>query len=118
MELDRQMTISSFQSAGVFGQQANPLDHLVAAATPAELARIADNMAKLNPADQAIARNQVFCAIDQDSRLGSMGPIQKIMLKGQPVFLCCKGCEAEARAHPDETLLKVQNLMSRMNAKR
>ena len=56
----------------------------------------------------------MFCAIDQDSRLGSMGPIQKIMVKNQPVFLCCKGCEAEARAHPDETLLKVQNLMSRM----
>jgi uncharacterized protein (TIGR02231 family) len=118
MELDRQMTISSFQSAGVFGQQPSPLAHLVSAATPAELARIAANMAKLSPADQALAHNQVFCAIDQDSRLGSMGPIQKIVLKGQPVFLCCRGCEAEARAHPDETLLKVQNLMSRMNAKR
>jgi uncharacterized protein (TIGR02231 family) len=116
MELDRQMTITNFQSAGVFGQP-NPLAALVAAATPAELAVIAANMAKLSPEDQRLARNQVFCAIDQDSRLGSMGPIQKIMLKGQPVFLCCKGCEAEARAHPDETLLKVQNLMSRLNAK-
>ena len=34
--------------------------------------------------------------LDQDSRLGSMGPIQKLMIKGQPVFLFCKGCEAEA----------------------
>ncbi len=119
MELDRQMTISSFQSAGVFGQQPqNPLEHFVAAATPAELARIAANMAKLSPDDQRLASGQVFCAIDQDSRLGSMGPIMKLTLKGQPVFLCCKGCEAEARAHPDETLLKVQNLMSRMNVKR
>jgi hypothetical protein len=40
------------------------------------------------------------------------------MLKNQPVFLCCKGCAAEATTHPDDTLLKVQNLMSRMNAKR
>ncbi|HZZ81260.1 MAG TPA: hypothetical protein VFE62_22340 [Gemmataceae bacterium] len=43
-----------------------------------------------------------------------MGPIMKIMLKGQPVFLWCRGCEAEARAHPDETLQKVQNLMNRL----
>jgi len=56
--------------------------------------------------------------VDQDSRLGSMGPIQKVMIKGQPVFLCCKGCEAEAKAHPDETLVKVQNLMSRISGKR
>jgi hypothetical protein len=47
-----------------------------------------------------------------------MGPIHKLMVKNQPVFLCCKGCEAEATAHPDDTLLKVQNLMSRMSAKR
>lgn len=117
MELDRQMTISNIQSAGVFGQPGGG-QHAMAPPTPAELAMINAAMAKLSPQDQAIARSQVFCAIDQDSRLGSMGPIQKVMIKGQPVFLCCKGCEAEARAHPDETLLKVQNLMSRMNAKR
>jgi hypothetical protein len=116
MELDRQMTISNFQSAGVFGQPGG--GHQIAPPSPAEIALINANMAKLSPQDQQLARMQVFCAIDQDSRLGSMGPIQKIMLKNQPVFLCCKGCEAEAKAHPDETLLKVQNLMSRMNVKK
>ena len=118
MELDRNMTISDLQSAGAFGQPASTRRSALDPASPAELARINAAIAKLNPADQAIARSQVFCAIDQDSRLGSMGPIQKIMVKNQPVFLCCKGCEAEARAHPDETLLKVQNLMSRINKKR
>jgi uncharacterized protein (TIGR02231 family) len=119
MELDRQMTITNFQSAGVFGQ-ADPsgASLTLAPPSPAELERIKVNFAKLNPDDQRLAGQQVFCAIDQDSRLGSMGPIIKLMLKNQPVFLCCRGCEAEARAHPDETLLKVQNLMSRMNAKR
>ena len=119
LELDRNMTISDFQSAGVFGQP-NPASQVttVAEATPAEQARINAAMAKLSPADQQLARNQVFCAIDQDSRLGAMGAIHKLMVKNQPVFLCCKGCEAEAQAHPDDTLLKVQNLMSRMNAKR
>lgn len=118
MELDRQMTISNFQSAGVFGQPSQPTHLVLAPPSPAELARINANLAKLSPADQQLARTQVFCAIDQDSRLGSMGPIHKVMVKNQPVFLCCKGCAAEATAHPDETLLKVQNLMSRMNTKR
>ncbi len=118
MELDRQMTISNFQSAGVFGPQAPQQQLVLAPVTPAELARINASMAMLSPADQQLARSQVFCAIDQDSRLGSMGPIQKVMVKNQPVFLCCKGCAAEASAHPDDTLLKVQNLMTRMNPKR
>ena len=56
----------------------------------------------------------MFCAIDQDSRLGSLGPIEKLMIKNQPVFLCCKGCAVEARAHPDETLVKARNLMRRL----
>jgi hypothetical protein len=42
-----------------------------------------------------------------------MGPILKVMVKGQPVFLCCKGCEAEAKSHPDETLQKLAQLMAR-----
>jgi len=114
LELDRNMTISDLQSAGVVDNPAVArLD--IAPATPAELAQINAAIARLSPADQALARAQVFCAIDQDSRLGSMGPIQKIMIKNQPVFLCCKGCEAEARAHPEETLVKLHNLMSRMS---
>jgi len=119
LELDKNMTISDMHSAGAFGQPSptSPVS-AIAPATPAELARIKTFMAKLSPDDQRLATAQVFCAIDQDARLGSMGPIQKIMLKNQPVFLCCKGCEAEARAHPDETLLKVQNLMSRMSGKK
>jgi hypothetical protein len=114
MELDKNMTISDLQSAGTSGSGATAHADLPPI-TPAEQAKINAAMARLNPADQAAARAQVFCAIDQDSRLGSMGPIQKIMVKNQPVFLCCKGCEAEARAHPDDTLVKLQNLLNRLN---
>jgi len=39
-------------------------------------------------------------------------------VKGTPVFLCCKGCEAEARAHPDETMLQFQKLMNRVSPNR
>ena len=59
-------------------------------------------MAKLSPEDRKLAESQVCCAIDQDSPLGSMGPILKVMAKGQPVFVCCRGCESEVRSNPDQ----------------
>jgi hypothetical protein len=37
-----------------------------------------------------------------------MGVPVKIMVKGQPVFLCCTGCEDKAKADPDQTLEKVR----------
>jgi uncharacterized protein (TIGR02231 family) len=114
MELDRNMTISDLQSAAT---STNPGAGQLALepVTPAEQARINEAIAKLSPADQALARAQLVCAIDQDTRLGSLGDIRKIMVKNQPIFFCCKGCEAEGKAHPEETLLKVQNLMSRLH---
>jgi uncharacterized protein (TIGR02231 family) len=112
LELDRQMTINSFMSAGVFGMARTPhAAPTLANVSPADLAKIQAAMGKLSPEDRKLAETQVFCAIDQDSPLGSMGPIQKVMVKGQPVFLCCKGCVAEAQVHPDETLAKLQQLM-------
>jgi len=119
LELDRQMTISSFQSAGIFG--ATNSHATLAPLTPissADRSRINAAMAKLSADDQRLAQAQVYCAIDQDSPLGSMGPIIKVAIKGTPVFLCCKGCEAEAKTHPDETLSKLQNLMIRVSARR
>jgi hypothetical protein len=125
LELDRQMTISSFQSAGVFAP--TPTSAPNPAPAPAmvmpvlsdpEKAKIKTHMAKLTPEDRKLAEAQFFCAIDPDSPLGSMGPILKVVVKGQPVFLCCKGCEAEAKAHPDETLVKFQQLMARMAPKK
>ena len=72
-------------------------------------------LARLSPDERRLAENQRFCAVIEGARLGSRGTPRKVMIKGQPVFLCCKGCEAEAKAHPDETLVKVQTLMRRMS---
>ncbi len=36
-----------------------------------------------------------------------MGVPVKITLRGQAVFLCCKGCIAKAKQNPDETLKKL-----------
>jgi hypothetical protein len=42
--------------------------------------------------------------------LGSMGPPVKVIVQGQPVFLCCAGCEMEAQEHAEETLKKLEKL--------
>lgn len=119
LELERKMTISSFKTAGVFGTTPSPAPS--APVTPpvssAAQAKIKAELAKLSPDDRRLAEAQAFCAIDQESPLGSMGPIFKEMVKGQPVFLCCKGCVGEARAHPDETLAMLKRLMVKVSPK-
>lgn len=123
LELDRQMSIGSFQNAGglrteaapaalptVTSRAANPMPPM----STTDEARVKAAMAKLTPEDRKLAQAQVFCAIDQDSPLGTMGPIIKVMCKDRPVFLCCKGCEAEAKTHPEQTLAKLDKLMAKM----
>jgi uncharacterized protein (TIGR03000 family) len=74
---------------------------------------IKTNLAKLSPEDRKLAAEQKFCAVQEGVRLGSMGVPVKIMLKGRPVFLCCKGCTEVARESPDRTLGEVKELRSR-----
>jgi hypothetical protein len=73
-------------------------------------------LAKLSPEDRRLALAQGSCPV-QDEPLGSMGMPVKIMVRGQPVFLCCRGCVAEAQSHPDQVLAKVQKLKSRTSDK-
>ena len=68
-------------------------------------AEIKDALAKLSPEDRKLAEAQKFCAVLQTkSRLGSMDVPVKLMLKGEPVFICCDGCQKTAEADPDKTL--------------
>lgn len=117
LELDRQMIIGGFQTAMLTG--AGGVGSLAPLPTisPADQVKIRAALEKLGPEDRKLAEAQAFCAIDQDTALGTMGPILKVNVKGQPVFVCCKGCEAEAKAHPDETLLQFQRLMLRHGKK-
>src|SRR5438067_918109 len=63
---------------------------------PAELAAkyssIPDEVAKLDPEDRKLAEAQRWCAVNTDKPLGSMGKPYKVMVKDQPVFLCCEHC--------------------------
>ena len=68
---------------------------------------VAAERAKLSPEDRAAVAAQEWCAVNTDERLGSMGPPVKVLVKDQPVYLCCGGCKKEALAEPDKTLATV-----------
>jgi hypothetical protein len=68
-------------------------------------------LAKLNPEDRKLAEAQKFCAVQTKNRLGVMGTPVKVMIKDQPVLLCCKGCVAKAQANPDKTLATLADLL-------
>ena len=59
---------------------------------------------------------QQYCPILTDNRLGSMGEPVKVIVDGQPVFLCCSGCKKGALANPQATLAKVAELKRRKPA--
>lgn len=73
-------------------------------------AKIHANLAKLSEEDRRLAELQYECVVLRNSRLGSMGPPHKLMIQGQPVFLCCGGCEKAALAKPDLALKRLAEL--------
>lgn len=79
-------------------------------AASADEAKFAAAIAKLPEEDRASATAQKFCVVENNSRLGAMGMPHKILVEGQPVFLCCAGCEDEALKDPQATLAKVEKL--------
>jgi hypothetical protein len=72
--------------------------------------------AKLSPEDRALVEAQEWCVINNDERLGSMGPPVKLTVNGQPVFICCEGCQKKALADPDKTLAKLEELKAKAKA--
>ena len=78
-------------------------------------AGIQAELAKLSPEDQRLVAAQEFCVIS-DERLGAMGPPIKVVIKGQPVFLCCGGCKKKALSNPDQTLAKLEELKAKVKA--
>src|SRR5260221_698195 len=70
-------------------------DHMHAHATEAttDNAEIKKSLAELSDADRSLAQAQRVCPVSKDSALGSMGKPYKVMVDGQPVFLCCEACK-------------------------
>ena len=95
---------------------AEPKPRTASAAVPVQPSGAAlDNIAKLPQSDRTLALAQGTCPIT-GAPLGSMGVPPKVMLNGQPVFLCCKGCSAAAQSSPGETLEKVTKLKNSLHA--
>jgi hypothetical protein len=78
-----------------------------------EDAEIQANLAKLSPADRKLVDAQKWCAVDDENPLGGMDVPFKVMVKGEPVFLCCGGCKKKALDDPDKTLATVAALKSK-----
>jgi multidrug efflux pump subunit AcrA (membrane-fusion protein) len=117
--IDAETRLGGGASSTYFGASGGPVgDHRSAttAARPSmsreEDASARAALAKLGPADRALAEAQGFCPV-LNTPLGSMGVPVKIMLGDRPVFLCCKGCVKSAKADPKATLDKVAQLKAR-----
>jgi multidrug efflux pump subunit AcrA (membrane-fusion protein) len=111
----------SIYFGGTGGGKASPPNVTTRPSTPADPdrpaaggseAEIRAALAKLDWQDRQLAEEQRLCP-QSGRRLGAMGTPVKVMLKGQPIFLCCKGCEEEAKAHEERTLDKVRELKAR-----
>jgi hypothetical protein len=79
-------------------------------------AKIQAALDKLEPADRTLAQAQKWCAVETENPLGKMGKPYKVMIKEQPVFLCCKSCEKEALAEPEKTLATAVELKAKASA--
>ncbi|WP_417849341.1 efflux RND transporter periplasmic adaptor subunit [Thalassoglobus sp.] len=64
---------------------------------------------QLSQQDQEVALAQMICPIT-DMKLGSMGIPQKVMVKGQSVFICCEGCRDGLLEDPDLYLDKLHTV--------
>jgi Cu(I)/Ag(I) efflux system membrane fusion protein len=74
--------------------------------------KVEASLAKLSPDDRRLAESQKSCPV-LGTQLGAMGPPVKVMLEGQPVFLCCSGCKQKAQDNPKEILAKVAELKAK-----
>ena len=79
---------------------------------------IAENLDKLPPEDRSVAEAQGYCAAEPENRLGTMGVPIKVMVKDQPVFVCCAGCEKRVLRDADATLAQVVDLKARVAAEK
>lgn len=111
------MSLAIFVATSLVGCSQEPATPKMATTETAkpEMADDADTevsaaLAELSAEDRALAIAQRFCAVEPENLLGSMGAPVKVMIEGEPVFLCCAGCEESALADPEKTLASVQKL--------
>lgn len=106
----------AFALVGLFGTASFSQEKDKPAVSPKETqdskkaAKIEAALSKLPKDDRALAEAQRYCPMMDSTRLGAMGKPVKVMLDGKPVFLCCAGCEDDAKADAKKTVTKVERL--------
>jgi len=80
-------------------------------------AKIMANLDQLSSEDRALAEQQRFCVEASESRLGSMGVPIKLTVRGEPVFICCKGCKEGVEQDEDKALARVKELRAKYGKK-
>jgi hypothetical protein len=75
---------------------------------------ISASLRKLSADDRKLAKAQGFCPVMVKNRLGVMGTPVKVMVKNEPVVLCCAGCKRQALSNPSHTLEAVENLKAKV----
>ena len=63
------------------------------------------DLAELDPSDQARIARQRVCPVT-GAELDSMGGPVKVLVGGQPLYLCCKGCLSKVKNAPEKFLQK------------
>jgi multidrug efflux pump subunit AcrA (membrane-fusion protein) len=118
--IDAETRLTAGASATYFGASGGPqgTDRRSAATSRPSMTRVEEEkvravLEKLSPEDRSLVEAQGFCPILTDNRLGSMGQPVKLLVKGQPVFLCCKGCVNKALADATKTVTKVDQAKAR-----
>jgi YHS domain-containing protein len=83
----------------------------------AEAAPMGKPAAKPAAAPAEPFNGQKLCPV-MDEELGSMGPPVPVTVKGQTIYVCCKGCVAKVKRNPDRYLAKVAEERKAQKAKR
>ncbi|MBX9790586.1 MAG: efflux RND transporter periplasmic adaptor subunit [Pirellulales bacterium] len=71
-------------------------------------AMVKAELAKLPESDRLLAEAQRYCPVLTNNLLGSMGVPVKLTIDGEPVFLCCAGCKAQALKNSKATLAQLK----------
>lgn len=72
--------------------------------------KITEAISALTTENQKLAKAQRFCPIMTYDRLGSMGTPVRVIIKGKPVFVCCKACKEDAVKGGEKTVKAVVKL--------
>lgn len=99
--LDSQMQLAGNPSL-IDPSRATPPLEMVDGFKADELAEIR----QLPDEEQPIAISQVICPVT-DFKLGSMGVPRRVMVHGEPVYICCKACQEDLLDKPDIYLAKL-----------